>query len=78
MFSESVHNIIKGRTTSTKHFNNIFFNTEKLSMGHSTYKESSSLISQAADYMDIRDKNVLVIGTEVPWMETLLLQRRPR
>ena len=24
--------------------------------------------------MDIRDKNVLVIGTEVPWMETLLLE----
>merc|ERR1711884_264997 len=62
VFSERVQNIIK----------------EKLSKGHSTYNESPNLISQAADYMDIRDKNVLVIGTEVPWMETLLLERRPR
>ena len=54
------------------------FKTEKLSKGHNKYKESASLIRQAADYMDIENKNVLVIGTEVPWVETLLLERRPR
>ena len=52
--------------------------SEKLSTGHNKYLEAENLISQAADYMDIRDKNVLVIGTEVPWVETLLLERRPR
>ena len=48
------------------------------STGHNKYLEAANLIRQAADYMDIRDKNVLVIGTEVPWVETLLLERRPR
>ena len=35
-------------------------------------------MSQAADYMNITDKRVLVIGTETPWLEAVLLQRRPR
>jgi len=35
-------------------------------------------VSQAADYMNITDKRVLVIGTETPWLEAVLLQRNPR
>ena len=28
--------------------------------------------------MNITDKRVLVIGTETPWLEAVLLQRNPR
>ena len=36
------------------------------------------VMGQAADYMNITDKRVLVIGTETPWLEAVLLQRNPR
>ena len=26
------------------------------------------------DYMDIKDKHVLVIGTQMPWIEAMLLE----
>ena len=50
---------------------------ESTASGHMT----TILISdwwQAADYMNITDKRVLVIGTETPWLEAVLLQRNPR
>ena len=42
------------------------------------YTEAPQLVSQAADYLNITGKRVLVIGTETPWLEAVLLQRRPR
>ena len=42
------------------------------------YLEAPQLVGQAADYLNITDKRVLVIGTETPWLEAVLLQRRPR
>ena len=42
------------------------------------YPDVARLVAEAADKMNITDKRVLVIGTEVPWLETVLLQRKPR
>ena len=42
------------------------------------YPDAARLVAEAADKMNITNKTVLVIGTEVPWMETILLQRKPR
>ena len=42
------------------------------------YLEAPQPVGQAADYLNITDKRVLVIGTETPWLEAVLLQRRPR
>ena len=43
------------------------------------YPDAARLVAEAADKMNITiNKTVLVIGTEVPWMETILLQRNPR
>ena len=42
------------------------------------YPDVARLVAEAADEMNITDKRVLVIGTEVPWLETILLQRKPR
>ena len=43
------------------------------------YLEAPQLVGQAADYLNITDKRVLVIGTEKPWLEAVvLLQRNPR
>ena len=45
---------------------------------YAKYPEAVSLISQAADHLDITGKTVLVIGSEAPWVETILLMRKPR
>ena len=42
------------------------------------YRDVDRLVAEAADKMNITGKRVLVIGTEMPWMETILLQRKPR
>ena len=42
------------------------------------YPDAWRLVGEAADKMNITGKTVLVIGTEVPWLETILLQRKPR
>ena len=42
------------------------------------YPDVARLVAEAADKMNITDKRELVIGTEVPWLETILLQRKPR
>ena len=36
------------------------------------------MVSQAADYMNITGKRVLVIGTESPWLEEVLLEKKPK
>ena len=46
--------------------------------GEFGYPDVARLVAEAADRMNIRNKTVLVIGTEMPWMETVLLQRKPR
>ena len=43
-----------------------------------SYPDAARLVAEAADKMNITNKTVLVIGTEVPWIETILLQRKPR
>ena len=53
--------------------------TEAVTSGsYAKYPEAVSLISQAADHLDITGKTVLVIGSEAPWVETILLMRKPR
>ena len=42
------------------------------------YPDVARLVAEAADKMNITGKTELVIGTEVPWLETVLLQRKPR
>ena len=44
----------------------------------SIYTDGPSMISQAADYLNVTDKKVLVIGTEFPWIEAILQSRKPR
>ena len=43
-----------------------------------SYRDAPDMVSQAADYMNITGKRVLVIGTESPWLETVLLQKKPK
>lgn len=43
---------------------------------YAKYPEAVSLVSQAADQLDITGKTVLVIGSEAPWVETILLMRK--
>ena len=53
--------------------------SDHIDAGHDLgYLESVRLVAEVADKMNITNKTVLVIGTEVPWMETILLQRNPR
>ena len=53
--------------------------SDLIDAGHDLgYIDSVRLVAEAADKMNITNKTVLVIGTEVPWIETILLQRKPR
>ena len=53
--------------------------SDLIDAGHDLgYLDSVRLVAEAADKMNITNKTVLVIGTEVPWIETILLQRKPR
>ena len=33
---------------------------------------------QAANYVDVADKTILVIGTQDPWLEAVLLTKKPK
>ena len=44
----------------------------------SPYWDAPELVSQAADHMNITGKRVLVIGTQTPWLEAVLLQKKPK
>jgi len=43
-----------------------------------TYQNGSNMVSAAADFMNLTDKTVLVIGTQQPWLEAVLLTKSPR
>ena len=38
----------------------------------------SDYLLQAADVINVTNKNILVIGTQVPWVEAILLTKKPR
>lgn len=42
------------------------------------YPGSADLVAEAADYINVTDKTILVIGTQIPWLEAILLTKRPR
>jgi len=42
-----------------------------------TYRHGSALIDEAAQEVNIEGKNVLVIGSQNPWVEAVLLTRNP-
>ena len=50
----------------------------KEGVNFNSYWDAPEMVSQAADYMNITGKRVLVIGTESPWLEAVLLQKRPK
>merc|ERR1711971_15277 len=43
-----------------------------------TYHNGSNMVSAAADFINVTDKTVLVIGTQRPWLEAVLLSKNPR
>ena len=43
-----------------------------------TYHDSASLVAEAADIVNVTDKTVLVIGTQSPWLEAVVLSKHPR
>ena len=42
------------------------------------YPGSGKLVNEAADVINVTNKNILVIGTQVPWVEAILLTKKPR
>ena len=42
------------------------------------YPEAPDLFLRAMDLMNITEKNVLVIGTQIPWLEAILHFRNPK
>ena len=42
------------------------------------FRLSISSTCKAADFMNLTDKTVLVIGTQQPWLEAVLLTKSPR
>ena len=42
------------------------------------YKDGPEHVAEAADEVGITGKDVLVIGTQRPWLEAVLHTRRPR
>merc|ERR1712013_255556 len=43
-----------------------------------TYKNGSNLVAAAADHINVTGKTVLVIGTQKPWLEAVLLSKKPK
>jgi len=43
-----------------------------------TYNNGSNLVAAAADYVNVTGKTVLVIGTQDPWLEAVLLTKNPK
>ena len=50
----------------------------KEGVNFNSYWDAPDMVSQAADYMNITGKRVLVIGTESPWLEAVLLEKKPK
>ena len=50
----------------------------KEGVNYNSYWDAPEMLSQAADYMNITGKRVLVIGTQTPWLEAVLLQKKPK
>ena len=42
------------------------------------YRDGPEHVAEAADEVGIAGKDVLVIGTQHPWLEAVLYTRRPR
>ena len=42
------------------------------------YPEAPDLFLRAMDLMNITEKNILVIGTQIPWLEAILHFRNPK
>ena len=38
----------------------------------------NTILSQAADHINVTGKTVLVIGTQKPWLEAVLLSKKPK
>ena len=79
-FDKNVFEILKGihmnQGWCTKHVSCV---SDHMDSGKDVmYLDAARLVAEAADKMNITNKTVLVIGTEVPWIETILLQRNPR
>ena len=36
------------------------------------------LLMQAADYINVTGKTILVVGTQDPWLEAVLLSKNPK
>lgn len=43
-----------------------------------TYTNGSNLVAAAADHINVTGKTVLVIGTQNPWLEAVLLSKQPK
>jgi len=43
-----------------------------------TYINGSSRVAAAAEYVNVTDKTILVMGTQEPWLEAVLLTMKPR
>ena len=79
-FDKNIFEILKGKHMNqglcTKHVSCV---SDHMEAGKDVmYLDAARLVAEAADKMNITNKTVLVIGTEVPWIETILLQRKPR
>jgi len=42
------------------------------------YEGSGKLVSEAADFINVTDKSILVIGTQNPWIESILLTKKAK
>jgi len=42
------------------------------------FYNGSNIVSQAADFVGVEDKTILVLGTQMPWVEAVLLSKKPK
>jgi len=62
-------------TLEEKHINPLL--DTGIPVGNPGYPNSGNLVLEAVDYLDVRDKKILVIGTQTPWLEGILLAKDP-
>ena len=62
----------------TKHKIQSLINKFKTKRLRGSYHDSATLVSEAADVVNVTDKTVLVIGTQNPWLEAVILSKYPR
>jgi len=43
-----------------------------------SYGNGSNLVAAAADFVDVAGKTILVMGTQDPWLEAVLLSKKPK